>query len=79
MEIVLRLSCISIDRSIKKYEITIFSKRMLPSWTCAKNHEIIYTLFVFYLGTYAATIKITHLITQRHFQHITTLLKTAQN
>lgn len=65
MEIVLQLSC-SIDRSIKKYEITIFSKRMLPSWTCAKSYEIIYTLFVFYLSTYAAMIKITHLVTQRH-------------
>lgn len=63
MEIILRLLC-SIDRFIKKCEITISSKRMLPNCTCAKNYEITYTLFVFYLSTYAATIKITHLVTQ---------------
>lgn len=53
----------------------LLPKEKLSTSRCAKNYEIISTLFVLYLDKYTPTRKIIHLLTKRHIKYITSSSK----
>lgn len=84
MKTIICWSC-SIDRFAKKCEIENFlAKKILPTSKCFLfipfyNIEVTSILFVFYLDTYATTVKIINSLIKQRIKYIATISKEAQN
>lgn len=56
-----------------------FGNKISPVSKCDEKYEIFSILFVFYLGVYSTTVKITRLFMKQHIKYIARFSRREQN